>query len=136
MSHFIGEEAKAQRQEADPSLHREFSGFSSSHPVCCSPARTPPCQSAGQLGVAGPDLTVELLQLSRHLAGRGLMGDLRSDGRNLRSRPEEQSWTSEQKARATKIQRPGARQHRAQPASNPKVTSVFVVLRKKDTEPK
>lgn len=119
MSHFIEEEAKAQRQEADPSLPSEFSGLSSGHPVRCFPAR-PPRQSVGQLGVAGPDLTVQLLQLS---------GWQRSDGG-----PEEQSWTSGQKARATKIERPGARQHRVQPASNPKVTSVFVVLRKKDTE--
>ena len=87
MSHFIGEEAKAQRQEADPSLHSEFSGFSSSHPVRCSPARTSPCQSVGQLGVAGPDLTVELLQLSRHLAGRGLMGGLRNSPGLLNRKP-------------------------------------------------
>lgn len=79
MSHLAEEEAKAQRQEADPSLHgdsRSQGFFQPSRPLF--PSTPTPVSLWGQLGAAGPDLTVELLRLSRHLAGRGLMGALRN----------------------------------------------------------
>lgn len=72
----------------------------------------------------GPDLLMEQLQLCSHLVGRGMFGGLRKSPGLLHRKPEPQRQKALEQG-----------QHRAQPAANPTVTPVLMVLREKDVEP-